>query len=129
MYVVVYIHVCVHIRWASFLEVISLSIKGDVIQLHVDVAVLLIARPADRSAVERRPTANVILQQSHWLRLLIGHLDFRGLKGDKTRGLVKSSKGQSHSCGQKQHVHDQVTNNYQKVWLLCRIIFTNDKIS
>lgn len=106
MYVAVYIHVCVHIRWAGFLEVVSLSIKGDDVQLRVDVAVLLIACPADRSAVERRPTAKVNLR--HWLRLLVGCLDFRGFKGDKTRGLVKSSKGQSHSCGQEQHVDGSV---------------------
>lgn len=90
----VYIYTClVHIWWAGFLEVVSLSIKGDVFQFHVDVAVLLIERPADGSAVERRPTANVILQHRHWLWLLIGHLDLWGLKSDKTRGLLKSSKG------------------------------------
>lgn len=87
------------IRWVDFSKVISFSVKGDGIQLDVDVAVFLIACPANWSAVERRPAAKVILHRRRGQRFLFGDLDLRGLKCHETRGLFKSSERKSRSDG------------------------------
>ena len=71
-------------------QLVRLSVEG---RLHVDAAVrLIVSHPANRSAVEGRPTANFALVHHWWLRLYFGclwKLEFQELVG-----FLKASKWQ-----------------------------------
>lgn len=73
-------------------QVIRLSVEGDVVQVHVDVCVVLVAHPADGRAVKRGPQADVGLQAGQRLRLLHGDVELWEFKGQQLGTLVVAAE-------------------------------------
>lgn len=83
--------VCNH-SMNNFSQLIGLSIEGHNISLHMDAAGLTAAHPANRSAIEGRPAANVMLVHHCWFRLRFGRLSFRQLEFQELIGLLEATK-------------------------------------
>lgn len=81
-------------------QVVRLSIEGDVVQVHVDVCVVLVAHPADGRAVERGPRADVGLQAGQRLRLLHSDVEVWKFKGQQLGPLVEAAKRERRPAGQ-----------------------------
>lgn len=81
-------------------QVVRLSVEGDVVQVHVDVCVVLVAHPADGRAVEGGPRADVSLQAGQRLRLLHGDVELWEFKGQQLGPLVVAAEGECRPAGQ-----------------------------
>lgn len=75
-----------------FSQLIGLSVEGHTIRLHMNAAGLTAAHPANRSAVEGRPAANVMLVHHCGFRLLFD-LSFWQLEFQELVGLLEATVG------------------------------------
>lgn len=90
----VYVHrECNHSMNIVFSQLVGLSIEGHGIVLHMNAAWLAAAHPANRSAVEGRPAADVMLVYHCRFRLLFGRLSVWQLEFQELVGLLKAAKG------------------------------------
>lgn len=84
---------CNH-RINIFSQLVGLSIERHSIRLHMNAAGLIAAHPANRSAVEGRPAADVMLVHHCRILLLFGRLRFWHLEFHELVGLLEATIGQ-----------------------------------